>query len=37
LVKALPKVAKTSSNPQLKHTVEEHLEQTKHNVERLDQ
>jgi ferritin-like metal-binding protein YciE len=37
LVKALPKVAKTASNPQLKKAVEEHLEQTKGHVERLEQ
>jgi len=37
LVKALPKVAKTASNPRLKQAVEEHLEQTRHHVERLEQ
>jgi len=37
LVKALPKVAKTATNPQLKKAVEAHLEETKHHVERLEQ
>jgi ferritin-like metal-binding protein YciE len=37
LVKALPKVAKTATNPQLKRAVEDHLEQTRGHVERLEQ
>jgi ferritin-like metal-binding protein YciE len=36
LVKALPKVAKTATNPQLKRAVEEHLQQTRGHVERLE-
>ncbi|EDY19052.1 protein of unknown function DUF892 [Chthoniobacter flavus Ellin428] len=37
LVKALPKMAKAASNEELKAGFEEHLEQTKGHVERLDQ
>src|SRR3954466_2192528 len=37
LVKALPKMAKAAHNEELKAGFEEHLEQTKGHVERLDQ
>ena len=37
LVKALPKLAKAASNEELKAGFEEHLEQTKGHVERLDE
>ena len=37
LLKALPKMAKAASNPDLKNAFEEHLEQTETHVERLDQ
>lgn len=37
LVKALPKMAKAATNSELKAGFEEHLEQTKGHVERLDQ
>ena len=37
LVKALPKLAKTASNEQLKEAFQEHLEQTRGHVERLEQ
>jgi ferritin-like metal-binding protein YciE len=37
LVKALPKMAKAASNEELKAGFEEHLEQTKGHVERLEQ
>jgi len=37
LVKALPKMAKAATNPDLKAGFEEHLEQTKGHVERLSQ
>jgi len=37
LVKALPKMAKGSSDPELKNIFKEHLEQTKGHVERLKQ
>lgn len=37
LVKALPKMAKGAANEQLKAAFEEHLEQTKTHVERLEQ
>jgi ferritin-like metal-binding protein YciE len=37
LVKAMPKLAKTTKNPELKQTFSEHLEQTKGQVERLKQ
>jgi ferritin-like metal-binding protein YciE len=36
ILKALPKMAKTSSSPDLRQAFEEHLEQTKGQVERLD-
>jgi len=35
LVKALPKMAKAATNPELKAGFEEHLDQTKEHVERL--
>ena len=37
LVKALPKMAKAASAPELKRAFERHLEETKRQVERLDQ
>jgi ferritin-like metal-binding protein YciE len=37
LVKALPKVAKKASSPELKSALEEHLEQTEEHVNRLEQ
>jgi ferritin-like metal-binding protein YciE len=37
LVKALPKMAKAASSPELRGGFEEHLEQTKGHVERLEQ
>jgi ferritin-like metal-binding protein YciE len=37
LVKALPKMAKGASNPELKNLITEHLEETKGQVERLKQ
>jgi ferritin-like metal-binding protein YciE len=37
LVKALPKVAKKASSPQLRSAVEQHLEQTEQHVNRLEQ
>src|SRR6185503_9370214 len=37
LVKALPKMAKAASSPELKRAFERHLEETKRQVERLDQ
>jgi ferritin-like metal-binding protein YciE len=37
LVKALPKMAKAATNEELKAGFEEHLEQTRGHVERLDQ
>ena len=37
LVKALPKMAKAASSPQLRSGFEEHLEQTKGHVQRLEQ
>jgi ferritin-like metal-binding protein YciE len=37
LVKALPKIAKASSNDQLREAFEDHLEQTKGHVQRLEQ
>jgi ferritin-like metal-binding protein YciE len=37
ILKALPKMAKTASSPELRQAFEEHLEQTKAQVERLDQ
>jgi ferritin-like metal-binding protein YciE len=36
LVKALPKIAKASSNDELRQAFEEHLEQTKEHVSRLE-
>ena len=37
LVKALPKMAKKASSKSLKEAITSHLEETKHQVERLDQ
>lgn len=37
LVKALPKMAKAASNPRLKEAFETHLEETRTQLERLDQ
>jgi ferritin-like metal-binding protein YciE len=37
ILKALPKLAKTASSPELKQAFEHHLEQTKTHVQRLDQ
>jgi len=37
LLKALPKMAKGASSPELKEAFEKHLEQTKGHVERLEQ
>jgi ferritin-like metal-binding protein YciE len=37
LVKALPKMAKRASTPALKEAITSHLEETRHQVERLDQ
>jgi len=37
IVKALPKLAKTASSPELKIALENHLEETRGHVERLDQ
>ena len=37
LVKALPKMAKASNNPELKKAFEEHLEQTEGHVSRLEE
>ena len=37
LVKALPKMAKAASAPELKRAFERHLEETRRQVERLDQ
>ena len=37
LVKALPKMAKASSNPELRQAFEEHLRQTSEHVSRLEQ
>jgi ferritin-like metal-binding protein YciE len=37
LVKALPKVAKAATSDELRAAIEDHLEQTKEHVERLDQ
>src|SRR6266850_4029709 len=37
LLKALPKMAKGASSPELKQAFEDHLEQTKEHVERLDE
>ena len=37
IVKALPKMAKAAGSPELKRAFERHLEETKRQVERLDQ
>jgi ferritin-like metal-binding protein YciE len=37
LVKALPKMAKAASSPELRRAFERHLEETRRQVERLDQ
>ena len=37
ITKALPKLAKASSNAKLKQAFEHHLEETKHQVQRLEQ
>jgi ferritin-like metal-binding protein YciE len=37
LVKALPKVAKKASSPELKEAIQEHLHQTEGHVQRLEQ
>ena len=37
LLKALPKMAKAASSPELKQAFKEHLEQTEEHVERLDE
>jgi ferritin-like metal-binding protein YciE len=37
LVKALPKMAKAASSPELRRAIERHLEETKRQVERLNQ
>ncbi|MGZ4337364.1 MAG: YciE/YciF ferroxidase family protein, partial [Gaiellaceae bacterium] len=37
LVEALPKVANAATDPKLRQALEEHLEQTRAHVERLDQ
>jgi ferritin-like metal-binding protein YciE len=37
LVKALPKLAKMASNPDLRNGIEEHLEQTKGHVSRIEE
>ena len=37
LVKALPKVARKATSPELKSAVEEHLAQTEEHVNRLEQ
>jgi ferritin-like metal-binding protein YciE len=37
IVKALPKIAKAASSPDLRNALEEHLEQTKGHVQRLEQ
>jgi ferritin-like metal-binding protein YciE len=37
IVKALPKLAKAASSPELKRAFERHLEETRRQVERLDQ
>jgi ferritin-like metal-binding protein YciE len=36
ILKALPRMARTASSPQLQQAFEEHLQQTQHQVERLD-
>jgi ferritin-like metal-binding protein YciE len=37
IIKALPKMAKTASSPELRRAFERHLEETRRQVERLDQ
>ena len=37
IIKALPKMARAASHPQLKKALEDHLEETKGHLERLDQ
>ncbi len=37
ITKALPKLAKTATNPKLRQAFEEHLEQTRNHVQRLEQ
>src|SRR5215216_6274776 len=37
IIKALPKMAKNASNPELRAAFEAHLEETRGQVERLDQ
>jgi ferritin-like metal-binding protein YciE len=37
LVKALPKMAKAATTPELKSAIEQHLEETKNHVERIEQ
>ena len=37
LLKALPKMAKTASSPELKQAFEEHLDQTQEHVDRLEE
>jgi ferritin-like metal-binding protein YciE len=37
LIKAIPKMTKAASSPKLRSGFEEHLEQTKHHVERLEE
>jgi ferritin-like metal-binding protein YciE len=37
IIKALPRMAKAASSPELKRAFERHLEETKRQVERLDQ
>lgn len=37
ILKALPKMAKTARSQDLRHAFEEHLQQTKNHVQRLDQ
>lgn len=37
IVKALPKMVKAASSPELKRAFERHLEETRHQVERLNQ
>lgn len=37
LLKALPKMTKAASSPELRHAIEDHLEKTRMHVDRLDQ
>src|SRR4029079_4700975 len=37
LTKALPKMAKAANSPELREAIESHLEETRHQVERLEQ